>query len=61
MLAENKLCQEAVSILEDLNIESILHYEAASISRGDKKGLESAMSLIQKPKLLLLGEIAAKM
>jgi branched-chain amino acid transport system ATP-binding protein len=47
--------------LEDLNIESILHYEAASISRGDKKGLESAMSLIQKPKLLLLGEIAAKM
>ena len=61
MLSENKLRQEAESILEDLNMESMLHDHASSLSRGDKRRLELAMSLIQKPKLLLLDEPTAGM
>jgi branched-chain amino acid transport system ATP-binding protein len=61
MLSENKLRQEAESILEDLNMESMLHDHAGSLSRGDKRRLELAMSLIQKPKLLLLDEPTAGM
>ncbi len=61
MLSENKLRQEAESILEDLNMESMLNDHAGSLSRGDKRRLELAMSLIQKPKLLLLDEPTAGM
>ena len=61
ILSENKLCQEAESILEDLSMESMLHDHAGSLSRGDKRRLELAMSLIQKPKLLLLDEPTAGM
>ena len=61
MLSENKLRQEAESILEDLNMESMLHDHAGNLSRGDKRRLELAMSLIQKPKLLLLDEPTAGM
>ena len=61
ILSENKLRQEAESILEDLNMESMLHDHAGSLSRGDKRRLELAMSLIQKPKLLLLDEPTAGM
>ncbi len=61
MLSENKLRQEAESILEDLNMESMFHDHAGSLSRGDKRRLELAMSLIQKPKLLLLDEPTAGM
>ncbi len=61
MLSENKLRQEAESILEDLNMESMLHDHAGSLSRGDKRRLELAMSLIQKPKLLILDEPTAGM
>ena len=61
MLSENKLRQEAESILEDLNMKSMLHDHAGSLSRGDKRRLELAMSLIQKPKLLLLDEPTAGM
>ncbi len=61
ILSENKLRQEAESILEDLGMESMLHDHAGSLSRGDKRRLELAMSLIQKPKLLLLDEPTAGM
>ena len=61
MLSEQKVQQEAKSILEDLNMESMLHDHAKSLSRGDKRRLELAMSLIQKPKLLLLDEPTAGM
>ena len=61
MLSEKNLQQEAESILEDLNMESMLHHHAGSLSRGDKRRLELAMSLIQKPKLLLLDEPTAGM
>ncbi|MEK9564410.1 MAG: ABC transporter ATP-binding protein [Deltaproteobacteria bacterium] len=61
MLSEKNVQQEAESILEDLNMESMLHNHAKSLSRGDKRRLELAMSLIQKPKLLLLDEPTAGM
>jgi branched-chain amino acid transport system ATP-binding protein len=61
ILSENKLRQDAESILEDLSMESMLHDHAGSLSRGDKRRLELAMSLIQKPKLLLLDEPTAGM
>ena len=61
ILSESKLRQEAESILEDLSMESMLHDHAGSLSRGDKRRLELAMSLIQKPKLLLLDEPTAGM
>lgn len=61
MLSEKSLRQEAESILLDLNMESMLHHHAGSLSRGDKRRLELVMSLIQKPKLLLLDEPTAGM
>ena len=61
MLSEKNVQREAESILEDLNMESMLHNHAKSLSRGDKRRLELAMSLIQKPKLLLLDEPTAGM
>ena len=61
MLSEKNVHQEAESILEDLNMESKLHDRPKSLSRGDKRRLELAMSLIQKPKLLLLDEPTAGM
>ena len=42
-------------------MESMLHHHAKSLSRGDKRRLELAISLIQKPKLLLLDEPTAGM
>ena len=61
MRSEKNVQQEAESILKDLNMESMLHHHAKSLSRGDKRRLELAMSLIQKPKLLLLDEPTAGM
>ncbi len=61
MLSEKNVQQEAESTLEDLHMESMLHHNAGSLSRGDKRRLELAMSLIQKPKLLLLDEPTAGM
>ena len=61
MLSEKNVQQEAESILEDLNMENMLRHHAGSLSRGDKRRLELAMSLIQKPKLLLLDEPTAGM
>lgn len=61
MLSEKSLRQEAESILLDLNMESMLHHHAGSLSRGDKRRPELVMSLILKPKLLLLDEPTAGM
>ena len=61
MLSEKNVKQEAESILEDQNMENMHHHHAGSLSRGDKRRLELAMSLIQKPKLLLLDEPTAGM
>jgi branched-chain amino acid transport system ATP-binding protein len=52
---------EASKILSDLGLGGQLNHIASSMSRGDKRRLELAMSLVQEPKLLLLDEPTAGM
>jgi len=52
---------EAEEILEDLNLVDQRDQIVNSMSRGDKRRLELAMCLVQKPKLLLLDEPTAGM
>jgi branched-chain amino acid transport system ATP-binding protein len=59
--SENELRDEAEHICEDLGMGDMLHELANSLSRGDKRRMELAMSLIQHPKLLLLDEPTAGM
>lgn len=59
--AEKELIEEAQDVLEDLGLEDQMHDISASMSRGDKRRLELAMCLVQKPKLLLLDEPTAGM
>jgi branched-chain amino acid transport system ATP-binding protein len=61
MTHEGKLRDAAQAVLEDLNLLGLKDMPAASASRGDKRRLELAMSLIQHPKLLLLDEPTAGM
>ena len=58
---EVELREQAEHILEDVNLYEERHNEAASLSRGNKRRLELAMGLIQKPRLLLLDEPTAGM
>ncbi len=58
---ETDIEAEAARILADLGMGKHLHHHAGSMSRGDKRRLELAMSLIQHPKLLLLDEPTAGM
>lgn len=61
-LAGEKDIQEvSMSILEDLDLQNQAGDIAGSMSRGDKRRLELAMCLVQKPKLLLLDEPTAGM
>ncbi|MBC6717563.1 MAG: ABC transporter ATP-binding protein [Aurantimonas coralicida] len=53
--------EEAEEILEDLNLAAQRHQRVDSMSRGDKRRLELAMCLVQRPKLLLLDEPTAGM
>ena len=48
-------------MLIDVDMIDKRDMHAASLSRGDKRRLEMAMSLVQKPKLLLLDEPTAGM
>ncbi len=52
---------EAESILEDVGLSDQRNVICSSLSRGDKRRLEMAMCLIQRPKLLLLDEPTAGM
>ncbi len=53
--------EEAEEILEELSLADKRDIRVDSMSRGDKRRLELAMCLVQKPKLLLLDEPTAGM
>lgn len=52
---------EALVCLEDVGLANQKDAVAASLSRGDKRRLELAMGLVQRPRLLLLDEPTAGM
>jgi len=58
---ETDIVHAAEQMLIDVNMIDKRHEHAASLSRGDKRRLEMAMCLSQKPKLLLLDEPTAGM
>jgi len=58
---ESSLMEQAMEVLRDLKLDRFAHNRASEMSRGDKRRLELAMGLIQKPKLLLLDEPTAGM
>lgn len=61
MANETTLRDEAMSALKEFALDTFFDQHAGSISRGDKRRLELAMGLIQKPALLLLDEPTAGM
>ena len=58
---EKGIAEQAMSILDDVNMADKRHMIASSMSRGDKRRLEMAMCLVQDPRLLLLDEPTAGM
>lgn len=58
---ETALREEAEATLDDVGLVDRRGVHAGSLSRGDKRRLELAMCLIQKPRLLLLDEPTAGM
>ena len=58
---EAGIISEAERVLDEMGLLSQKHDHAASMSRGDKRRLELAMGLVQRPKLLLLDEPTAGM
>jgi branched-chain amino acid transport system ATP-binding protein len=58
---EADLREQAVRTIEDVGLHDRLDDEAGSLSRGDKRRLELAMTLVQRPRLLLLDEPTAGM
>lgn len=58
---EREICDESETILNDVGLYDRRDSHAGALSRGDKRRLELAMCLIQKPRLLLLDEPTAGM
>jgi branched-chain amino acid transport system ATP-binding protein len=58
---EEGIHEDARDVLEDMGLADQVHDKAGSMSRGDKRRLELAMGLVQKPKLFLLDEPTAGM
>jgi branched-chain amino acid transport system ATP-binding protein len=56
-----EILADAMHCLQDVGLAAQKHAVAASLSRGDKRRLELAMGLVQKPRLLLLDEPTAGM
>ena len=52
---EADIHQQAMSLLADVGLDAKAAPVASQLSRGDKRRLELAMCLVQKPKLLLQG------
>ena len=61
VLERHDIIDEAMHCLEDVGRGGQRDRLAASLSRGDKRRLELAMGLVQKPRLLLLDEPTAGM
>ena len=59
--ADAEVRDEAERVLSDLNLIDKRDIHAGSLSRGDKRRLELAMCLVQRPRLLLLDEPTAGM
>ncbi len=60
-LNETAIIEQAMDMLESLNLADARHDHAAAMSRGNKRRLEIGMCLAQKPRLLLLDEPTAGM
>ena len=58
---EKQLRADAEATLEDVGLLDSRFVHAGALSRGDKRRMELAMCLIQKPRLLLLDEPTAGM
>lgn len=58
---ETEIREEAEAMLEDVGLIERRSVNSGALSRGDKRRLELAMCLIQKPRLLLLDEPTAGM
>jgi len=58
---EDEIVSQAEEMLREVDMHQKTDMLAGSLSRGDKRRLEMAMSLVQKPKLLLLDEPTAGM
>ena len=58
---EEQILDQAETMLREVDMHKKTDMLAGSLSRGDKRRLEMAMSLVQQPKLLLLDEPTAGM
>jgi len=58
---EKQIREDAEHVLQDVGLSEQQDIHAGALSRGDKRRMELAMCLIQKPRLLLLDEPTAGM
>ncbi|MES9856512.1 MAG: ABC transporter ATP-binding protein [Sedimenticola sp.] len=61
LATEKDIEADAMHTLQNMDLGEHIHMQAASMSRGDKRRLELAMGLVQRPRLLLLDEPTAGM
>ena len=61
VFSESSVIERAREMLAEVRMSDKVEMLASSLSRGDKRRLEMAMCLVQKPKLLLLDEPTAGM